>query len=317
MARKRRWWVDSNAPFHKQFSRDETPKRNDHATPLKRAHVEAAQPKKEGPHTLIDLAGLHPIVAAAGKAYRDATPTSEGIFHSIKSSPLSLRVAPVNFRRALLFADKLLKAAEGRGYSVVSGNDKTCQIAVDGEEVAIAIRERLNQRKNAGETFKWRATTLVPSGELTVILGGGYSSKPAIADTTRWKVEDRIEKALEKIAETARNQKERRLEHERWTRKYEAEQRKREEEERRILSEKQKKDDLLAEVSNWKRAEEIRAYIARAREVIAEAGVRPDQNAQPGQKLAWAENYANLLDPLTALRHTGSKSRPADSESRS
>lgn len=252
----------------------------------------------------IDFANLHPVVAASGRGYLGARAGPDGTYGEQSHAGLKLRVSPSNLERALQLADKLFKAAEARGYKIGSGDSesKAADIVIEGEAVRVDVKEKLESRINKGEDSRWRKRIFVPTGHLLFVIGGGYGSKPECGDSSRWKAEDRIEKVLEKVEETARGQRESRIRAEKQRKEWEEEWKREQEAEARRVEEKRKGEEFLGLIEKWRKAEEIRSFVGRIRQIAADSGYSIEASSDLGKQMAWAENYADQLDPLANYR---------------
>jgi hypothetical protein len=57
---------------------------------------------------------------------------------------------------------------------------------------------------------------------------------------------------------------------------------------------------LLHAVARWRTACEVRAYVRAIRSLVASSGLKIHGGGHGAQELAWAEAYAERIDPLTA-----------------
>ena len=62
--------------------------------------------------------------------------------------------------------------------------------------------------------------------------------------------------------------------------------------------EKARVEDLLREVADWRKAQEIRAYAAAVRAALTARGQEDGEATKLGRWLHWAEGVASRYDPL-------------------
>ncbi len=258
--------------------------------------------KKKPPVLSLKPADLHPVVAAAMPEYVMAKPLSDGTYGEHYPTDLKLRVSPANLERALRLADTLFKAAEKRGYKIGSKEGKEGKgpyILVDGQAVRVVVKEKLIQAKAPEGT--WPRRTFTPTGKLMIVVGDSYGSKGQVSDSTRWKVEARIEAALDRVSEEARREKDKRIREEEWHRKREEERRIEQEALARREEEKRKREAFLAQIGPWRTAKDIRAFVEDVRKAAAASGKLIEPGTALGQTLDWAMVYADQIDPVQDL----------------
>ena len=126
---------------------------------------------------------------------------------------------------------------------------------------------------------------------------GGF--KKRWRDRSRVPLENQLNSVIIGLHEAAKVEKKRRLEQE----ERERQQREREKkyhELRSLLFDEEKKTDLLElRLSNWRKAREIREYVAEAKSRLGDDNGEIDPNSKLGERLAWALTKADELDPLT------------------
>lgn len=70
---------------------------------------------------------------------------------------------------------------------------------------------------------------------------------------------------------------------------------------------------LLRHLDGWRRAKEIRAYVAEVNRLLEEFNCEPDPDASELPAwLAWCEEHASRLDPFTEMRQAMAKVNVAD-----
>jgi hypothetical protein len=124
-------------------------------------------------------------------------------------------------------------------------------------------------------------------GELTSMFGGIAKELESQAPT--------IVILLEEAAREAEERK----------RKWEIERKeieRKEAERRRIEREAELEKELVATISNWRMARDVRAYVAEIQDLVKDADLRIAEGGQPDVELKGALAYAERIDPLTSWR---------------
>ena len=174
-------------------------------------------------------------------------------------------------------------------------------MVIDGHALEVVVAEertRVPHRLTPAEQarpaeYRWAPRwDYVASGRLVLRLGHDSYGPPLATDRTRWRIEDRLGRAFERLEAAAadaeaRRQERVRAEQERQAR-LEAE-RERQERERRTA---QRVEHLTRPVASWQLAADIHAFVGQARAVVA-----PNDDAATAW-LDWALAYAESIDPL-------------------
>lgn len=217
---------------------------------------------------------------------------------------LDVEVSQERLEFALRVMDALLRALERRGLKVKlrekGGRREGTYVVVDGEEVAFGIYERLERVKVPQEhpwdpSSKWQ-----PTGKLALRI---YCGNNLTEDSKRKRLEERLNEFVAKLHQAAAKHKQNRVEAAERER-YWAEQRVREHQrQQEELAERERQRKAAAElqqleetVSRWRRANDIREFVAA---VIAEhnegGGIAEDSELE--RHLNWALDAADILDP--------------------
>ena len=275
------------------------------------ATVPLAPPTAVAPSAIPVLERLgrpHPIIAATRDgAKRD----SEGWMDTMRvQGMLHLRVAPTTFRRVLRIAQSLILEAQRRGHRVEQrSEDRRCHgglcIVVDGYPFELTFVEETDRRPHVAtkaeldRAARWSYERIpkwdyLPSGRVQLRCGHD-AARPLATDRVRWRLEDRLDRALAEIERRADELTQRAMEKQR-----QLEQRRLEWEQamqmaRARLVESQRGDLLRQQTDRWRHASEIRGFIqaVRARDGAA-WGVDPKTEAW----LTWAAEHADSIDPL-------------------
>jgi len=223
---------------------------------------------------------------------------------------LHLRVAPTSFRRVLRIAQSLILEAQRRGHHVEQRSEDRRRhgglcIVVDGYPFELTFVEETDRRPHVAtkaeldRAARWSYERIpkwdhFPSGRVQ-LRGGHDGARPLATDRVRWRLEDRLDRALAEIERRADELTQRAREKQR-----QLEQRRLEWEQamlvaRARLVESQRGDLLRQQTERWRHASEIRGFIeaVRAREGAAWA-VDPKTEAW----LSWAAEHADSIDPL-------------------
>lgn len=246
----------------------------------------------------------HPVVTATRDVVR---PDRDGWIDTRRTLAVAhLSVAKASLPRALRLLQGLLAEAERRGYAVVTATGHgQCAggagIQIGGQVLEVVISEertRVAHEPTAAErarssTYTWGPRwDYLPSGRLRLRVGHDSWSPALATDRQRWRIEDRLGQAFERLEATAAQARARQLEREAEAAEREAARRLeiqaaglREAEARRV-------DDLLGEVQAWRSAGDIRAFVTGARAKGLTSGHRDPE------WLDWAIQYAAAIDPI-------------------
>lgn len=281
----------------------------------------------EDPHKLVVLASRY-----LAKAH-----VSGGLLCVSHKSCLDIRVSPQSLDRALRIFDSLIKAAERAGLKVeVAVVDKPEPANPYGYRFAERVPEppaRVTRAICDGEIIEFRLTEEVrrvevpqpqgpakkrlgyqplvcgdqPTGELLLQLlnTSGLGVRSKWQDGKQQRVENCLAEfianlsraslafKLKRQAEEERAQAAREAERRRWE-----EEKRRNEEEERQRQEKRRRDEFEAEVARWRRARDIRDYVQAALEALGEEDPSCASDKAQRERLRWALEYSDKLDPL-------------------
>jgi len=211
----------------------------------------------------------------------------DGLRHS-DHHQLDIRAAPQNVDRALGFMNQFLHALRGRGHSIEGSH-----VLVNGQKMGIRCREKL--KRVASTKYSYQHTELVPTGILAFQLTAEWSWQ-----VREWKegtetLEEKIPAILEKMESESR----RLIDEERERNIRQAERA----EEERIQKERQQKQQselagfqaLFTQATRWRRAMDLRDYLAAFEEYATGAGTMTDERRD---WLSWARAKADWYDPF-------------------
>lgn len=225
-----------------------------------------------------------------------------------------VRVSPTTMDRALRVLDALFKAINARRFEFKAGaNEHYCMgIVVHGELISFSLDERLRQEphrltdkekqtKERGGYIYPPTYDYIPSGELTIKIGGAWNSglQSQWKDTSSTKLEDKLSDLIVGLVKNAEWQRNARLQREEAARLRDEENARRDARIRLQEDEARAVGKLTKDAGSWHQAQQLRAYI----EAVERRGILPDGNGLEGQSLGewleWAKHQADRLDPLT------------------
>lgn len=254
------------------------------------------------------LTDPHPLVAASVRALRKAKPDHQHRLVPRDSKCLAVSVTLGSVDRAMCILDGLLKALEHRGYSVQILEDQQgmkTSVSLLGEQVAIAIEERVDHVEKKpdprdvarGYSLYGKQYDHVPSGKLTLRIAHEYLSvRRSWADGAKQRVEQCLNAFVVGLAAAAEALRKQRLEREARERERNAA------EERRRLAEQRRQEEaarvraLDADLRAYRKSLVVRDYV-QAMRASAQAAGQLDADSDMTHWLAWAEEYADSIDP--------------------
>jgi hypothetical protein len=305
------------------------------------APIQSAEPIVVG----ATLEDPHKLVVLASRYLAKAHP-SGGVVSVSGKSCLDIRVAPESVDRALRILDALIKALEAAGLTVevvvlqeaepagprdYRWSDRAphppariTRVVCDGESIEFCLHEdvrrvevpRPHSSRKGEYVWEPRVYAYEPTGGLMLRLinTSGLGVRSKWQDGKRQRLEDCLEDFVGHLSRVALAFKlQRRAAEERTIAAREAERRRLEESIRRHEAEERRQEEegrgkqLEAEVALWRRAQDIRGYVQAAREMLGEADLGSEADQTARERLRWALEYADRIDPL----HRGGK-RPED-----
>jgi hypothetical protein len=274
---------------------------------------------------------LHPLVRKTMEAgfETDKYQNPYGL-HRPKEICLSIEVYPETIRRSLLLADTIIKAIERRGHrfkidivreiSIWPSDEKCvvkkCYFVIKGEKVSFAISEKKNriereytkeeQAKLDSGGYVYRRYKYLSSGILKVKIPEARYYENTYMENGKMTVEEQIPVIVKAILTVADSQKKSRI----WAKEDEIRRAKEKKlAEHKILlykQEKQRIDDLKAQIKKWKKAVAIRKYLNAFEDAV---GIEEEHDDHAMKYwLDWAYGYADQIDPLSKLRECQIKS---------
>lgn len=256
----------------------------------------------------------HPLIVATQQALNQSKHKDHRNLPIAGRSTLDITVSEDSLPRALRILDALIKALELRGMRVrieTEGKHHTL-IEVQGEPIPVRMventvrteriptaRERQDQEKY-GWSYLPDRYLYKPTGQLRLgVIGWSYGDmRKAVSDSKRQQIEQRLNEFLVNLeieAVRRRRDREHRAEQHRiWE---EQERIRREREEQREQEVKRLKC-LENNVHDWRRAEDIRRYVAAVEAKAIREGESMNSESELGRWITWARLKADWIDPL-------------------
>ena len=215
--------------------------------------------------------------------------------------------------RALRIMNALFLALEERGCAVSwpKKEDEHLTIGVDGESVAISMREVLDSEKHvltpAEQKHPWMAPkwNYKPTGKLRLSIDNlPYFSGPVRgtwADGRIQLVENCLGDFIVGLKVAAAAIKKNRLESEEAARRREIERKQREEQQRLAQEHKRKAEFITELIEKWQQAQCVRSFAKSMTECSGQLDLSEEQKRDIQQVVDWAQEYAESLDPLSDL----------------
>lgn len=277
-------------------------------------HIEIAEKPKK----------LHPLVAETKRLMLESVIKNGRL--TLAPTCLDVRVSKSTLPRAVLIMDAIVKAAEERGFTVAvevsdgknatfaaSGKDRVFFYLEEAIESVPHVETRAEKKERLRlERIPYMDRIKESQDFYASIPGSDYYPKKILSlrfdhyypqciqrswtDGKLQRVENCLNNffiSLQKIMDYERDWRLRREREEREER--EAEERQRIHEEK-LRAEKAKIKCLKTELEGWETGHRIRAYLAAVRASGHDTGI------EQAEFLAWAERYANHLDPTVDFR---------------
>jgi len=256
----------------------------------------------------------HALVAATERAFRKPKHRNLGNQPMTEPRALAIKVSEASLPRALRIMDTLVKALDIRGMPLriePDGKRRTC-LTLQGQVLAISLIENMSRTereptkeehqeiKKYGHTYLPNRYSYQPTGALKLGIVGDYGDElqKVVADGKHQRVEQFLNEFVVKLEAEAVLRKRHKEHLERQRLLWEEEARRRREREEKQRKEMERLKTLEEEVHNWKRAEDIRAYIAAVQAKAAREGGSIASESELGHWIAWARHKADWIDPI-------------------
>jgi hypothetical protein len=259
----------------------------------------------------------HPLVAATERALkRPKRRNASDVVVSARRT-LDVVVSETSLPRALCIMDALVKALDARGIPLRIEPDgkRRSIVTLQGEQLAIRLaentlrtereptREEREYKKKYGYAYLPNRYSHQPTGMLKLGVVADYGElRNVVADGKRQRIEQCLNEFVEKLETEAVRRKRHAEQLERQHRVWEEQAQRLREREARREKEIERLKALEAEARNWRRAEEIRAYIAAAvAKAICDRGT-VGADSPLSSWIGWARHKADWIDPLVKAR---------------
>ncbi len=272
----------------------------------------------------------HLLVRDARRLFRSAMPDRDGLLRVGVTACLDLHVSAAALDRALRILQAVIEACTARGMPVEqtpvtrarrygSNSEVTpsnvTRIRVDGEWVQISLREKYSVTRSterppreldvAGRhLWELRRTRTIrtPNGTFELRLESPVTGAATFVDRKNQPLERQLNEVFVAIYRIAADVRTRRAERAAAARLAQEDARTREREESIANEEKRREGVVTESVNAWRMTRDIRDYVAEARALAQAAGLDGTTSPNLTATLAWAESYADRLDPMRALR---------------
>ena len=245
---------------------------------------------------------------------------------------LDIRVSGARLDRGLRIVDALLKALEKRGYTVETtppakskrrdAYDKPLDpehpphtfVTIGEHVIGLGLYEhvafvsppakRPSSTAPYEEYAKWSKTPIppkAPTGSLTLTMKDVHGvGRQSWSDGKRKRLETCLNSFMRALIRASEAVEQQRLEAEAQARKWKLWQEERDREAREERERAEREKVLQQQLSGWRMARDVRAFVTEARELISQAKdeATPDTDAY----LKWAPTRAEEMDPLMKLR---------------
>jgi len=267
------------------------------------------------------LGRMHPLVEETRDYFRSRRKESWRYRETKPARYLDIHVERKALPRALRIMNTLIKALEKQGFSVsveTKREKPQTVVTVNGVKLRMRLQERRKQVKippsdrdlERAKTYPWFGKSrieLVYTGELALKIDDWWASsvRKTWADGKRQRVETSLNAFVVGLVRAAEAKRVWLEERERQQQMWEEQRQRLREEERRREEERLRGQRLERIADAWGKAREIRAYLTAVREKAEQDG-----GIEPGSDLAawlaWAEGYAEAIDPLSVAEESPS-----------
>lgn len=254
----------------------------------------------------------HPLIAATERAFRKPKRPNLGNQPMTERRALDISVSEASLPRALRIMDALVKALIARGLPLriePDGKRRTC-LTLQGQVLAIRLventartereptKEERQKIKKYGHTYLPDRYSYQPTGALKLGIFGHNELQKVVADGKHQRVEQFLNEFVVKLEAEAVRRKRHEEHLERQRLHWEEQARRRREREEKQRKEMERLKALEEEVNSWKRAEDIRAYVAAVEANVRREDGTIELNSELGKWIAWARHKADWIDPI-------------------
>jgi hypothetical protein len=237
---------------------------------------------------------LHPLILKTKLELERLDKNNEitwGERHCYKGRNLAISVEPKLRSRAFSFMNELIILIENNDHSIKFEIGR-CHIEMYGQLTQIHLRQKF-YRKRTESSSGYLRNNFVASLDLEFQIG--YSYRKGWVDKKAKKIEDSLQLIYDHIENKSKKMFELRERQKIQEDKRELQRKIEKEEARLIAVEKAKVDTLFMNASDFKKANEIRAYLIEYDKKVRES----KENDQSHQNyINWGRKIANEIDPL-------------------
>jgi len=273
-----------------------------------RAPVQPA-PAQVDPFPVAEIVDPHPLIVKTRKGLRKEKAGDDRRLGLASAERLDLTVSRQSMPRALWIFDALLKTTEAGGIrAAIVRQDSVWQTVMiaHGESIPVCLKEGLRsvERPRPADSPYWYRQQFdhFPTGRLTFEIDNYSAPRRTWNDGSRQRLEDCIDSITRILLATGERLRAARLRREAEEQIRKIESHYAAESERRARDERERIEALNRDVDNWHRSETIRAYLAAFRSCMEKWSGPIQPKSDVGRWLAWAEIYADRLDPLKPQR---------------
>jgi hypothetical protein len=255
------------------------------------------------PETLV---APHALTTATRKHLRTAERGRDGLLQPDRKTCLNIRVTKASLARALLIFDTFIKEWEQLGGKVLLGrkdyeNDPVTTVELHEDRVTIELFEETKCvaiDNKAGRHWSFRDWKYEATGKLVFQVGGGRgATRRRWADGQRQRLETLLDSFIGGLIDILEAERLERLDDQCVGRQRAIVREVREAAKRRQELEEGRRKSLSEQVSAWRKAGEIRAYLEALRGKIEAASWRPP--VRPSSPSGWT---GRLGTPTTSIR---------------
>src|SRR5258706_1079613 len=254
----------------------------------------------------------HEMIAATERAFRKSKRRNPGDQPITERPALAISVSEASLPRSLRIMDALVKALIARGMPLriePDGNRRTC-LTIQGQVLAIRLventsrtereptKEERQEIKKYGHTYLPDRYSYQPTGALKLGIMGHNEMQKVVADGKHQRVEQFLNEFVVKIEAEAVRRKRHEEHLERQRRLWEEQARRRREREEKQRKETERLKALEEEAHNWKRAEDIRTYVAAVEANARRKDGSIELNSELDNWIAWGRPKADWIDPI-------------------
>ncbi len=260
-----------------------------------------------------DLVNPHTLVARNIKAFNNAKATDKLTLKPRAKNYFDIHVTEGTKERALRIMDALMHAFDKRGWSfkLSSEPEVSMTVTVLDESIRFHLEEKIkhvehvltDKEVSAKAAGKWiwpPRYDLVASGNLSIHIHAGYRliNRHSWSDGKVQRVENCLNKFCIVLIELAEAIKLDRIKRDEEERQREIARLKRQELKDARKAELTRREGIETDFARWDKANRLRQYISEFEASMMIESASPGDITEKEQWLAWAKNYADLIDPL-------------------